>query len=143
MTLSTQRIDELSIGDRIRAAFAECGGGLSTRAFAQYCLDRHVWTDDELAGFTIKAAQAAVRKELKVADTAGLPFAGATALRDDEGNPVWEQRAFWSPETYVLNILDLRERVETLTTTADKLEDECVERFGHVPYDIVLSGVLA
>lgn len=133
--LSTQQINELSIGERIREAFAECGGGLSTKAFAQYCLDNDVWTEDELAGFTLKAAQAAVRKELKVMDKTGLPFAGVTATHDSEGNPVWEQRHFWDPETYVVNIRDLRTRAETLTGTASKLQDEGEERFGRLPFE--------
>lgn len=140
MILSTQQIDELSVGERIRAAFAECGGGMSTRAFAQYCIDHGVWTEDEIAGFTLRAAQQVVRKELKVLDSVGLPFAGATIARDDDGNPVWEQRVFWDPETYASNIHSLRTQAETLNATADKLQDEGEERFGALPVvDAVLT----
>ncbi len=139
MELSTQLIDEMSLGERIRNAFAASGGGMTMREFARYCFEAGVYSEDDLAEFSILAAMQVNRKELKVMDTGGLPFAGPTTSRDSGGNPVWEQRAFWDPETYVANITDLRTRAATMTVTASKLQDEGEERFGALPFEATVE----
>lgn len=131
LTLKQQPTE--SIGSRIRAEFEECGNGRSAAAFAQHCIDSGFWGRDALATFTLKEATRIVRVALNKKDARGLPFAGETTERDEDGSRVWAMRSFWSLETYGAISRRLRTEGQTLISEADALDAEAFEKFGVFP----------
>lgn len=130
----TRQPAEQSRGQRIRDEFARAGAGMSTASFAQHCITWGVWTVEELDQFTLKAAQAEVRKELKVLDAKGLPFAGKTTETDETGAPVWSQRTYWTVDDYGVNIAEYDTQIGTLSRQREAMKSECVERYGVLPF---------
>lgn len=125
---------EKSLDRRIREEFETVGGGMSTAAFAEHCIEAGVWTDEEIEAFTLRSAQSEVRRALKKPDVFGLPFAGKTTESDEEtGAPVWQQRTFWTYDDYAMNIHDLIAQRDTLHHEAHHLASECNAKFGKAP----------
>ncbi len=130
LTLNPQPIK--SKGQRIREAFGLIGGGMSTAGFTHHCMEMGVWTaaDRDVAAFT--AFRAEVRRELRSTTTNGLPFAGQTTWKDEDGAPIWQQRDMWSLDDYVLNIKELRTQSNTLDHIAQEMYEEAVDRYGEL-----------
>ncbi len=78
-------------------------------------------------------AQALVRRALTATDKRGLPFAGPTSDRSEEGSPLWCQRALWSFEDYALNIRERTAQRDECHRNAWLLAEECRQRYGRAP----------
>lgn len=125
--------NEKSRNQRIRDLFAQGGGSMTTKQLAGYCLAYGVWDDAERGEFEIKEAQKRVRDALKEVGRDGLPFAGQTARKGDDGGALWAQRPLWQFPDYELNCRDLVSQRDTLHQRALALADECEDRFGQRP----------
>lgn len=117
---------------RIREEFDAVGGSMTTVLFAQHCINAGVWKQDELDRFALSHAQSEVRRALKKADGAGLPFAGQTHAIED-GAHLWTQRKLWVYEDYAINVAELVTQRDTMHWQALALADECRDRYGHAP----------
>jgi hypothetical protein len=123
---------ETSREDRIRDLFLEAGG-MSTAEFTHHCRDVKIWSDDEWNALAFRSAQAEVRKALRKLDASGLPFAGQTTTKTEDGAHVWMTRQMWVYEDYALNISELVEQRDKCHETAVTMADECRGRFGRSP----------
>lgn len=131
--LDLQVQDSVSRDQRIRDLFASLGGGMGTREFVRVCRRVGIWSQEEWDGFAIDKAQAVIRRAFKTQDAAGLPFAGITTERTEDGAPVWQQRPLWTYDDYALNIAELIAQRNECDRNAARLAAECAERFGRSP----------
>jgi len=115
--------------ERIRDLFS----GSSTAELAHICLDAGLWSDSDLKRFQFRAAQNECRAAIKERDTSGLPYAGQTTARDEEGAIIWQPRLLWTFDDYALNVAELVEQREECHATALKLSRECGQRYGRSP----------
>ena len=119
--------------DSILQVFKEAGEPLSTRALAKRCIEGGVFPDEWMQGAAVRAAQEECRGVLKDCDINGLPFAGKTSLKDEEGAPLWVQREMWDYATYALNIAQYMDKRDQNHRKALLLQDDCRKRFGRAP----------
>lgn len=124
-----------SIEERIRDEFAAVGGSMAKPSFAQHCIDKELWTAEELDAFSFKHVLSLVGGALRQHDKTGLPFAGKTTEKDEDGANVWKQRKLWGYPDYERNILPRQAQGETLIREAELLANECRMRFGRSPLD--------
>lgn len=125
---------EKSLDQRIRNEFELIGGSIATAPFVHHCREAGIWSDDEWDGLAFREAQAAVRRALKAPDRQGLPFAGQTAEKEEDGaGHVWRQRKLWFFADYETNIAELKRQRDSCHWTAVALADECRDRFGRSP----------
>lgn len=116
----------------IREEFCRVGG-LSMAAFARHCMAIGLFTFEERDAFELRGAMAIVRRALKKPDESGLPLAGQTTFVDEDGAPIWQPRQLWLFEDYQLNYADAWSQADVLIGTAERIADECQERFGRRP----------
>lgn len=115
---------------RIRELFSDHGGEMSTVDFAQVCIDEGVWSEWELKRMVLRNAQEEIRRALRTKDQGGLPFAGPTTTRTDDGAPVWRMRQGWLFEDYSQNIREHIAQRDEAHAVALKLATECAARYG-------------
>jgi len=118
-----------SRAERIRELFT----GSSTAELAHICLDAGLWSDTDLKRFQFRAARNECRAAIKERDASGLPYAGQTTARDDEGATIWQPRLLWTYDDYAINVAELVEQREECHETAVKLSRECGQRYGRAP----------
>jgi hypothetical protein len=118
-----------SRAERIRDLFT----GGSTAELAHICIEAGLWTDDEMKRFQFRAAQNECRAALKEKDSSGLPFAGQTTTRDDEGATIWRTRNLWAYDDYEINVKELVLQRDECQVMALALVKECSTRFGRSP----------
>lgn len=122
-----------SFRDRILSAFRSSDGPLSTRALALRCIDNGVFPTEWLQSASVRAAQEECRSVLKSCDIHGLPIAGKTSQRDEDGAPLWLQREMWDYDTYALNISQYLDKRDQNHQKALLLQDACRKKFGMAP----------
>jgi hypothetical protein len=88
---------------RIQKFFKQVGG-MSNRRFIDLCLEEGVLGESDYAGAMYAALGKIVRESLGANDASGMPFAGQTDERDDDGQKIWAQREFWAVADYTLNV---------------------------------------
>lgn len=126
--------------DEIRRLFADAPERMSTMRTTLACVDAGVIPESWIRNAGIRAAQNEVREALRECDIRGLPFAGRTAEKDEDGAPVWEQRELWDYPTYVLNIEQHVTLARTNQEKAALMAHECHEKFGRSPRVPMLIG---
>jgi len=117
---------------RIRELFTDQGGEMTTVEFAQVCIDDGVWSEWELTRMVVKEAQAQIRAALRSRDKGGLPYAGQTTTRNEDGAPIWRLRQGWLFEDYELNVKEHIAQRDEAHSVAVKLSAECEVRYGVV-----------
>ncbi len=127
--------------ERVRQLFEAIGGTMSTSMFAQECIDRGIYGEEDRERAFFRFAQGDIRKHLKAPDKSGLPFAGQTMDVAEDGQHLWKQRNLWTFADYEINITEhLRNRDEN-HRAAKELRNECFDRFGEAPAISTLHGV--
>jgi hypothetical protein len=109
-------------------AFFKQVGAMSNRRFIDTCLEEGVLTEDDYAGAKYAALGKIVRECLGANDETGMPFAGQTMERDEDGQLVWQQRAFWAVVDYQLNIDERIADRDANHVVAMRLAFECERR---------------
>lgn len=116
----------------VRDEFTQVGG-MDMRAFARHCMAVGIFTFEERDELELRGVTAICRRALKKPDGAGMPLAGQTTFVTDDGAPIWQPRQLWLFEDYQLNYAEGMAQAGTLIGIAERLADECEERFGRRP----------
>lgn len=116
----------------IRDVIAEIGL-CSTRTLARACLDRGLYGDDERERIFIHAVQADCRRALSAPTPSGLPFAGPTSQRDEDGAPLWVQPQFWTYEDCCVNLERRATGIKGEYQVYLHIHDYTIETFGKAP----------
>lgn len=127
LTLNTQPL-ESPRDQRIREEFKL--HQVSLAAFTHHCDATGFWTDEESNAYAFRSKMQEVRRALRHHTANGLPFAGQTAKKDDDGSPIWAQRTLWSLDDYGVNIRELKTQSETLIAIAEEMIREASNRYG-------------
>ena len=114
---------------RIQEALQVRGQG-SAKTLARWCLNSGVFEDEDIAKAEVDWATRIVREALREHDSSGLPFAGQTSIKDEDGGRVWAQRELWKAEDYEVNIHEHIRNRDANHLIAQKLQRECHERHG-------------
>lgn len=117
-------------------------GPMSITAWARACLDDgHVFTEEFFASASLASAKSCLNNLARSSDSTGLPRMGRTTQTDEEGDALWEQREFWSLDTYTFNVSVRLDMADANTAIAVALARECVVRYGRPPEDDRLPGL--
>lgn len=84
--------------DKIVSVYEKNGCQMSTKRLAQACIQEGVFAEVDLNNASVRWAQVAVRDALHQKLANGIPYAGPTPKRDDEGHQVWKQYSLWDYE---------------------------------------------
>lgn len=113
--------------EEIRAVFAGHPGSLREVTIA--CIDAGIFDPDRYEAF-IRACQPKVQRALNSHDAQGLPFAGPSGKKREDGSQVWIARQLWDPDTYDYNLSARSKSLIGDYVTLAKLRDERIERYG-------------
>lgn len=111
---------------KIRALFIS---GTTIKAHTEKCISARLWTESELRSRAARACANEVRDALGVL-VDGLPFAGPTAPKKDDGLPVWKQMELWTQIDFVYNFNAYARRGGENIAIANNIAAACIERFG-------------
>jgi hypothetical protein len=105
-------------------------GGASTHALVDACVAAGIFTEEDKQAAWRPVFAKAIRDALSAADANGLPFAGQTCDRDDDGQVVWKQRLLWTVDAYQLNIQERVSQRNENHVVAVRMATECERRLG-------------
>ena len=135
-----QAPDSESRDQKIRDLFV---GGRTIAAHTDVCVSAGIWTDGELRAMASRECKAVVRNALNAIDEkTGVPFAGPTPEKTEDGVHIWRQEAFWEKDSYFLNCAKFK-RIGLVPqlTIYNKLATRCFERFLEAPPLIELREI--
>ena len=125
---------------QIIGVFVNSGGAMSTRQLARACIDDGVYSQIELDNYAIRAVQNEVREALKTTDLqTGLPLAGPSVERDDEGQSLWKQLALWNEDDSLFNISERDKQARADLIMLHRLADNHKIRWGYRPEILQLA----
>jgi hypothetical protein len=118
---------KLTRQERIQKLLGELGGA-STHALVDACVAAGIFTEEDKQAAWRPVFAKAIRDALTAADANGLPFAGQTCDRDDDGQVIWKQRLLWTVDAYQLNITERVAQRNENHVVAVRLAMECERR---------------
>lgn len=104
--------------------------GASTHALVDACVAAGIFTDEDKQAAWRPVFAKAIRDALTAADATGLPFAGQTCDRDEDGQVIWRQRLLWKVDAYQLNINERLAQRDENHIVAVRMALECERRRG-------------
>lgn len=113
---------------KIRALFH--GGTIESHT--DICFRAQIWTEAENAAAAMAHHRHEVREALR-ALIDGIPWAGDTGERSEDGKPVWKQESLWEYEHYEFHITSRLTQAGGDIAVINKLIERCWGRFGRAP----------
>ena len=131
--------------DVIVQLFKERGGLMTTAGLAHACIEERIFDADELDKAALRLVQGVCREALKQSNEYGLPFAGPSSEKSDDGDSrLWKQLDLWGYEDYEYNIHERNSGLLADHTILARIRDHCMTRYGKAPAILEIDkGLLA
>lgn len=106
-----------------------------TSAVAKLCIERKIFSDEQLEYFQLEGVRRQVQRWLKTRDDTGLELWGQIPFADESGEMFWQERKRMKVSGYAWNYILRDDLVEKNRARRDRWRDEGVLRFGEPAFE--------